>query len=242
MKNKERKLWVITTILLILGVALGVAWAASWSSYPDQSTIADADTFLFMDSDDATAAKLNEITWAQFKTELASDGLTSLALTTPTFTGEAIATDAGIELNDDSYIKMDGTADGGDDDDYNGIVLGGRNCGESLSQWDLVEIVNDADPWHKADATAASGEYPAFGLSVAACTDTNEATILVRGVVRNEGWTGLTPGAPIYLGETDGALTETAPSTSNDAVQIVGWALSDSEIYFDFSRPYQLVE
>ena len=81
-----------------------------------------------------------------------------------------------------------------------------------------------------------------FGLAVAACTDGNEARILVRGIVRNEGWSGLTVGGAVYLGESDGALTQTVPSTSNDAVQIIGWALSDSEIYFDFSRPYQLVE
>jgi hypothetical protein len=172
-----------------------------------------------------------------------SVAVSSWNLTTPTITGEAIVADpGGVLLSDDNYIELDATADGMDDDEYNGVVIGGRNCGETLAQWDLVEIVNDADPWHKADATAASGEYPAFGISVAACTDTNEARILVKGVVRNEGWTGLTPGAPIYLGETDGALTETAPSTSNDCVQIVGYALSDSEIYFDFSRPWQLVE
>lgn len=161
----------------------------------------------------------------------------------PALAGETTIGDSGgILFSDDNYIELDATADGMDDDEYNGVVIGGRNCGESLSQWDLVEIVNDADPWHKADATAASGEYPAFGISVAACTDTNEARILVKGIVRNEGWTGLTPGGPVYLGETDGALTQTAPSTSNDCVQIVGYALSDSEIYFDFSRPWQLVE
>jgi hypothetical protein len=161
----------------------------------------------------------------------------------PALTGETTIGDpGGVLLTDDNYIELDATADGMDDDEYNGIVIGGRNCGETLTQWDLVELVSDADPWHKADATAASGEYPAFGIAVAACTDTNEARILVKGIVRNEGWTGLTVAGPVYLGETDGALTQTAPSTANDAVQIVGWALSDSEIYFDFSRPYQLVE
>jgi hypothetical protein len=54
----------------------------------------------------------------------------------------------------------------------------------------------------------------------------------------------MTPGTPIYLGETDGTLITngTPPSTSGDCIQIVGWALSDSEIYFDFSRPYAEVK
>jgi len=147
----------------------------------------------------------------------------------------------GVTLDDDSDVEIMADADGMDDDEFNGITITGRNCGENLTQWDLVSIQNDADPWHQADADAA-GEFPAFGLSVAACTDGNEAKILVKGVVRNEGWTGLTPGGFVYLSETAGGLTQTAPSTSNSAVQIIGWALSDSEIYFDFSRPYQEVE
>lgn len=147
-----------------------------------------------------------------------------------------------VVLTDNNSLQMDGTPDGMDDDEYNGVTISGADCGENLTQWDTVFINNDADIWHQADATAASSEYPAHGLAVAACTDTNPATILTQGIVRNEGWTGLTVGGAVYLGETDGALTQTAPSTSNDCVQIIGWAISDSEIYFDFSRPYQLVE
>jgi len=187
--------------------------------------------------------------------QIGASGASAVTITPATdivgaLTAASVASDANITmsqggsvvLTDNNTISLDATADGMDDDEYNGVTITGRNCGETLTQWDLVELVDDADPWHKADATAASGEYPAFGISVAACTDTNPAIILVRGIVRNEGWTGLTVAAPVYLGETDGAITQTAPSTSNDCVQIVGWALSDSEIYFDFSRPYQLVE
>jgi hypothetical protein len=150
-----------------------------------------------------------------------------------------------IQLTDDNAIELDATADGMDDDEYNGIIIGGRNCGENLGQWDTVYIhASDEDVWHEADASTGSGEFPAFGISVADCTDTNEARILVKGIVRNEGWSGMTPGTPIYLGETDGTLITngTAPDTSGDCIQIVGWALSDSEIYFDFSRPYAEVE
>lgn len=145
-------------------------------------------------------------------------------------------------LNDESQLAIDATPDGMDDDEYNGIIIAGADCGEALGQWDTVFINNDADIWHEADATAASGEYPAAGIAIAACTDTNPAKIMVRGVIRNEGWTGLTIGGAVYLGESDGALTQTAPSTANDCVQIIGFAISDSEILFDFSRPYQLVE
>jgi len=127
------------------------------------------------------------------------------------------------------------------DDQYNGITITGRNAGEGLTQWDLVRLANDADPWHQADANAA-GEFPAIGIVIATTTDTNEAKVLITGVVRNEGWTGLTPGGKVYLSATAGGLTQTAPSTSGDCIQIIGFALSDSEIFFDFSRPYSEVE
>jgi len=159
----------------------------------------------------------------------------------PAFTGEVTITDpGGIKLTDDNYLELDGTADGMDDDEYNGIVIGGRNCGEDLVQWDLVYMVDDADPWHKADASTGATEFPAIGLSIAACTDTNEAIILVQGIIRNEGWSALVEGGPVYLSETAGEVTQTAPSDDGDCIQIVGWALSESEIYFDFSRPYAL--
>ncbi len=144
-------------------------------------------------------------------------------------------------LDDEDSLEIMADADGMDDDEFNGVTVTGRACGEGLTQWDLVRIADDADPWHQADADAA-GEFPAFGITVAACTDTNEAKILTQGMVRNEGWTGLTVGGAVYLSATVGGITQTAPSTSGDCVQIVGWAMSDSEIYFDFSRPYQEVE
>jgi hypothetical protein len=103
--------------------------------------------------------------------EIEADG--SIQLNSDVTIGE----DDDIQLSDDNAIELDATADGMDDDEYNGIVIGGRNCGENLTQWDTVFLNNDADPWHQADADAA-GEFPAFGISVAACTDTNEAGFL----------------------------------------------------------------
>ena len=61
-------------------------------------------------------------------------------------------------------------------------------------------------------------------------------------MVRNEGWSGLTVGGAVYLSDTAGGLTQTAPSTSGDCVQIIGRALSDSEIYFNFSGHWLEVE
>jgi hypothetical protein len=122
-------------------------------------------------------------------------------------------------------------ADGGlTDDTYDGVTITGRNAGETVAQWELVRFHTDSE-FHLADANAA-GEYPARGIAVAASTDGNTITVLVQGIIRNDGWAWGTIGGPIYLSETAGALTQTAPSTSGSAVQIVGWALSADVIWF----------
>lgn len=146
-----------------------------------------------------------------------------------------------ITLDDDASIKIDATADGMADDKYNGITVVGKNFGETVAQWSCVFLASDGK-YDISDADAA-GEFPAWGIVVAGGDDTDPAILLTHGVVRNEGWTGLTVGGPVYLGDDGtGAITQVAPSTSGDCVQIVGFAISDSEIYFDFSRPYLELE
>ena len=156
--------------------------------------------------------------------------------------GQATTNQAGAQAIIPN-LTIDATADGMTDDNWSGIGISGIASGDdALLQWQIVFYDSSVARWELADATAASGEYPAWGIATAAKDDGEELIVCIRCVVRNEGWTGLTPGAPIYLGETDGLLTETVPTTANDCVQIIGFALSDSEILFDFSRPYQLVQ
>lgn len=133
-----------------------------------------------------------------------------------------------------AIVGLNGTADGLTDDTYDGLTITGRAAGEAITQWDLVFFNSSDSEWHQADADAA-GEFPARGIAVAAGTDGNALTVLVQGIVRNDGWAWATIGGPIYLSDTAGGLTQTAPSTTGDAVQIVGWAMSDDEAYLNFS-------
>jgi len=181
----------------------------------------------------------------------ADDGLNTLRPDDYSTGGTWIATGLGavktLSLTDDGSLQLDAGADSMDDDEYNGVVLYGKAAGEDVAQWGTVFLQSDAK-FDNADANAA-GEFPALGIAVGCsgggdwpCQDTETMEVMVRGVIRNEDWTGLTIGSPVYLSETAGGVIQTAPSDSGDAVQIVGWALSDSEIYFDFSRPYVEVE
>lgn len=120
----------------------------------------------------------------------------------------------------------------GTDDTYNGVTITGLNAGATIAQWEAVYL-GGSSTWLLADANG-SGTFPARGVAVAAYVSTNPATILVEGTVRNDAW-AWTPGGTIYLSGTAGALTQTAPSTSGDKVQQVGFALTADIAYFNFA-------
>jgi len=120
----------------------------------------------------------------------------------------------------------------GTDNTYNGKTITGLNAGATIAQWEAVYL-GGSSTWLLADANG-SGTFPARGLATAAYVNTNAATILVEGTVRNDAW-NWTPGGTIYLSGTAGALTQTAPSASGDKVQQVGFALTADIAYFNFA-------
>lgn len=111
----------------------------------------------------------------------------------------------------------------GTDDTYEGSVIIGRNAGATIAQWEAAYL-DGSGTWQLADANGTN-TYPARGLATAAYVNTNAAVVLDDGVARNDAW-AWTIGGTIYLSTTAGGLTQTAPSTSGDKVQIMGYALS----------------
>ena len=60
----------------------------------------------------------------------------------------------------------------------------------------------------------------------------NPASFILTGYVRNDSWTW-TPGQKIYLSNTAGEMTQSAPSKVGDTVQVVGYAIHADKIYFN---------
>lgn len=135
-----------------------------------------------------------------------------------------------------SAYKLEGGADALSDDTYTGITIGGLNAGENINQWDVVYLESGNTEYKQADADA--DEWPARGLAVSSGTDGNELVILVQGTVRNDAWNWSKSGTTLFLSDTPGGITETAPAGAGDCVQIIGWTLSDDEAYFNFSGHY----
>lgn len=102
-------------------------------------------------------------------------------------------------------------------------------AGETLTTGHLV-CIKDADGYAwKADADAAALR-PAIGIIGKGGASGSTVEIIVQG--RLSGWSGLSEGAWLYLSETAGAATQSAPTYS----QIVGYAISTTDIWFNFSN------
>ncbi len=80
----------------------------------------------------------------------------------------------------------------------------------------------------EADADAVT-TMPCVALAVESGIGDKE--VLLQGFIKNENWTW-TPGAPIYVSPTTGAITQTKLSVSGQQVQIIGVAVSADMIYF----------
>jgi len=126
------------------------------------------------------------------------------------------------------------------DDSYSGATLDGLNGGATIAQWEVVYFDGTAGEFLLADADG-SGTRLAFGLATAATTDGNPISIIREGFVRNDAW-AWTAGQRLYMGDTPGAITATAPSTSTDTVKEIGLAITDDVIFVDFGKLELTVE
>lgn len=130
------------------------------------------------------------------------------------------------------------TVEPASDDTMTGEVITGLNAGATIAQWETVYL-GSASKWllTDADATSSAGGV-ILGLATTSGTDTNPLTVALRGVIRNDGWTWATVGAPLYLSTTAGAITDTAPSGTDDVIRIIGYVLSDDCIYLNPSSDW----
>lgn len=107
---------------------------------------------------------------------------------------------------------------------------------EALAAGDFVNIHNSGGARvRKADA--ATGKR-ADGFVLAAVASGANATVYLEGT--NTQVSGKTPGALQFISATPGTTTETAPTTSTHIVQVLGVALSATEISFEPQLPITL--
>jgi len=105
-------------------------------------------------------------------------------------------------------------------------------AGESVSAWQLVCLQADGK-WDRADANTVALYAGLLGIAKETKGDTEAMDVALPGsIVRNDAWTW-TAGSILYMSETTGAMTHTAPVTTDSATRIIGYALTDDTIWFD---------
>jgi len=77
-------------------------------------------------------------------------------------------------------------------------------------------------------------DFPARGFAATDTAAGSKVTVLRKGKL--SGFSGLTIGKDVYLSETAGGITQTAPSDTGDCVQKVGWAISATEIVIEIEE------
>lgn len=110
-------------------------------------------------------------------------------------------------------------------------------CTENLAAGAIVNIYNSSgEKVRNADADSAGKQ--AHGYVLEAYTSGDPATVYFEGTI--DGFTSLTPGAYQYLSATAGELTATPPTGAGVLSQIVGVAISDTEVDFEAQEPVEL--
>lgn len=145
-----------------------------------------------------------------------------------------------LTLSENTSIALDpaGSADG----KYSGITIAGTS-GYSQAFGDLVYLDPTDSRWEAVDANAAAaGDGDArgiIGMVVSTGTDGNACTILLQGVIRADAkFPSFTVNNPVYASETAAAVTQTMPTTTDNVIRVIGFALTADEIYFDPSADY----
>ena len=102
----------------------------------------------------------------------------------------------------------------------------------SIATGDIVYLKSDGT-WNKSDADFVARATALHGIALG--SDASVDGILLRGMYTLDHDLGDTQaGVPLYLSDTEGRLTATAPSSTGQVVRIMGYQLGDDDqIWFD---------
>ena len=200
--------------------------------------VANGDSIAFVDADDSNATKKEAV--HDLATLFAGTSLTASSsvinvdddflkndandVTTGTVTsaGFVLADAANVNISVPLLANADHTTTG---------LTAQMLAGGAITAFDLVCVHTTTQEVVEADASAYATAR-AIGIAPAAISDTATGTVLLQGFIRDSSWSWTT-GSTLYLSETGGAMTHTAPTTDGAFVQVVGVALSPVVVYFN---------
>lgn len=130
------------------------------------------------------------------------------------------------------------------DENYSGIIISGLAKG-ALAIGDVITLTDTSNTrWELADAnviTAAAGDARGLlGINLTTAVNAGDAIkILLNGTIASAAFPDFTTlNAPLYLSETPGDMTLTAPTTANSVTRILGFSITSTVMYFNPSNNY----
>lgn len=109
---------------------------------------------------------------------------------------------------------------------------------ENLVTGNYVNLFSDSGTLKARKSDAGTNKYKADGFVLANYTAPANATVYIEG--NNTGCAGMTIGAVQFLSETPGARTETPVSGTGKINQILGKAISATEMTFEPEETIEL--
>ena len=132
-----------------------------------------------------------------------------------------------VAIADSKFIEFESAAGTPTTDNtVQGVVIEFL-AAEAITQFDAVYVSTTTGRVGRADANDAA-KLPAIGIAIEAQGSAGSSVrVLTHGVYRDDGGFGgnMTVGADVYVSETPGTLTTTAPGDDGDFVQIMGVAV-----------------
>jgi hypothetical protein len=134
-----------------------------------------------------------------------------------------------------TVAKLDATPDS--DHTAVGPQTNTLNSGYSSTIMDLVYL-GSSSKWLEADADATSTSINLLGIALEGKTDGQAMNVALSGSFVRDDTFNWTPGVPLYISGTLGAITATKPTGSGDVVRTVGYAVTADVIFFSPSSDY----
>ena len=141
--------------------------------------------------------------------------------------GSDVVIENSVEIADSKFIEFASAAGTPTTDNtVQGVVIEFL-ASEAITQFDAVYVSTTTGRVGRADANDAA-KLPAIGIAIEAQGSAGSSVrVLTHGVYRDDGGFGgnMTVGADLYVSETPGTLTTTAPGDDGDFVQLMGVAV-----------------
>ena len=125
------------------------------------------------------------------------------------------------------------------DGKYTGITIAGT-AGTALAFGDLIYLAVADSRWELADASAVATGAQLTGFCVlAAASDGDPTVILLSGNIRADtAFPSLTVGAPVFMSETSGDVTNTAPVATDSVTRVLGYAITADSMIVSVSQDW----